>query len=66
MKKLLSSAVCCLALLAGGAAIPDPPHMPKRLPKVCRIGGKAAAMGCILCNAICGGCCAVIYRLAAV
>ena len=42
MKKLLSSAVCCLALLAGSAAIPDPPHMPKRLPKVCEIGGKAA------------------------
>ena len=43
MKKLLSSACfCLLALLAGAAVVPDPPHMPKRLPKVCRIGGRAA------------------------
>ena len=42
MKKLLLSAcICSLALLAG-AAVPDPPHMPKRLPKVCKTGGKAA------------------------
>ena len=40
MKKLLLSAcICSLALLAGAAGIPDPPHMPKRPPKVCRIGG---------------------------
>ena len=36
-KTFFSLAVICAALLVS-AAVPDPPHMPKRLPKVTQIG----------------------------
>ena len=43
MKHFFVPAVLAAAALAG-AALPDPPHMPKRLPKVCRIGKTALVL----------------------
>ena len=44
MKKLFLLAAFVTAAALSGAALPEPPHMPKRLPKVCRTGKTALVL----------------------